>query len=204
MLKELEMYRRRADLFFRWGALLAVIAVLLLLNGVAFAQEPGPGPTVADGSVGSHVLNAFLQYALPPIVTALAGIIVWALKKLGDYLHAKADGSKVGQALVVGTDFVGAAVAHVVAGLAPDIRAALADDGRISEVERAGLKSKAMALIKAELPDGIKAVLGGVMQGGLDTWLSGTAEKAIALATGAAEGSSVGVVPVPMPAPTRP
>jgi hypothetical protein len=199
MLKEAAMYRRRADVAYRWGLLLMFVALMLLFRGAAFAQEPGPGPTAADGSVGSKVLNVFLQYALPPIVTALAAIIVWALKKLGDYLHAKADGSKVGQALVVGTDFIGAAVSHVVAGLAPDVRAALADDGVISEAERNALKSKAIALIKAELPDGIKAVLGGVMQGGLDTWLSGTAEKAIALATGSVPTAAAGPAPTVVP-----
>ncbi len=168
---------------------LALLSALFALP--VFAQE-GPSPT-AEQSTGSLVLNTFLQYGLPPIITATAGIIVWALKKLSDLLHAKAEGSKVAQALVTGTDFVGAAVSHVVSGLAPDVREALANNGTIDEAERAALKAKAVALLKAELPDGIKTVLGSVMQGGLDTWLSGKAEQAISLVAAQAATTAAAV-----------
>lgn len=204
MLKEALMYRRRADLAFRWGLVLTFIAVMLLLRGVAWAQEAGPGPTV-DGSVGSHVLNAFLQYVLPPLVMAIAALIGLAFKRLSDFLHVKAKGSEVGTALVAGADFVMTAVQHTISGLAPDVKAALANDGKIDSAEREQLKTKALALIKAELPAGIGAVLGGVMEGGLGTWLSGKAEQAIDAAVANASASTPGSsAPVPMPAPTSP
>lgn len=160
----------------RW--LLAVGAAVFALP--VFAQETAPAPA---GSAGATVLNTFVQYLLPPIVTALAAAVAWALKKLSEYLHAKTEGSKVGQALVTGSDFIGTAVSHVIAGLAPDVRAALENDGKIDEAERAALKQKAMVLIKADLPEGIRVVLGGALGAGFETWLAGKAEQAIVGAT---------------------
>lgn len=176
---------------------LALAAIgALLVPATAFAQEAGPGPTV-DGSIGAKVLNTFLQYALPPIVTAIAGIVVLALTKLSAFLHAKAEGSKVGTALVGAADFVMTAVQHVVSGLAPDVRSALANDGKIDDAERTVLKQKALTLIKAELPADIVSVLGSLYGAGLDTWLSGKAEQAIDAAVMGAKGAAL-----PAPAPT--
>lgn len=145
--------------------------------------------TVAAPSAGAVMLTAFLQYVVPPLAMAIAALLALMLKKLSDFLHAKAEGSKVGTALVVGTDAIGTAVSHVISGLAPAVRDALANDGKLDEAERAALKAKAIALIKAELPDGVKAVLGGVMGAGLETWLSGKAEQAISAAAAQASPS---------------
>ncbi len=89
-------------------------------------------------STGEQILNAFMQYVLPPLVMALAALTGLALKKLADLAHAKAQGSKVGAALVQGTDWVSADVSHVIAGLAPAVRDALANDGKISEADVPG------------------------------------------------------------------
>jgi hypothetical protein len=181
-----------------WAAgALAHTPPLEQLPDTMLAQTPGPLPTDPSQSPGSLVLNAFLQYVLPPLVVLIASLLAFALKKLSDFLHVKAQGSAVGQALVTGSDFVTTAVSHVISQLAPDVRDALANDGKIDDAERAALKAKALALIKAELPDGIKAVLGGVMQGGLETWLSGKAEQAIAAASGVSVPSMMAASPSP-------
>lgn len=162
-------------------------AVILFAASFAFAQEAAPA--AAPASAGVTVLNAFLQYVLPPLVVTLAALVGLALTRLSAYLHTKAQGSAVGQALVTGSDFVSKSVSHVISGLAPAVRDALANDGRIDSAERALLKAKAIELVKAELPDGIKTVLGGAI-GGLETWLSGAAEQAITAATAQASAAS--------------
>jgi len=136
---------------------------------------------------GQQILTAFLQFVLPPLLMALTALAGLALKKLSDFLHAKAGESKLGGALVQGSDWVTTAVSHVIGGLAPEVRKALENDGKIDEAERAALKSKAMELLKAEFPEGLSAIM-GLAGGALETWLSGKAEQAISAATAASAG----------------
>jgi hypothetical protein len=148
----------------------------------------------AQPALGQLALNAFMQFVLPPLLVALAALAGLALKKLSDFLHVRTQGSKMGAALVQGTDWITAAVSHVISGLAPAVRDALANDGKIDDAERAALKAKAMELIKAEFPAGLSAVLGAA-GGGLETWLSGKAEQAISAAVSAGGSSAGGAGP---------
>lgn len=175
------------------NATLSALALMSVLFALPALADDAAAVVAAPQSAGALLANAFMQYVLPALVTALAAFAAMALKKLSDFLHVKAEGSQLATALVSGSDFVTTAVSHVISQLAPDVRAALANDGRIDETERALLKAKALQLIRAELPDGIKAVLGAAMQGGLETWLSGKAEQAIAAAT--AEPAAAGAGP---------
>lgn len=127
------------------------------------------------------LLDAFLQYIAPPLITALASLVGFALLKLSQYLHAKGESSKLVDALAVGSDFAKTAFEHVRAKLEPSLKEKLAD-GVLTVEERAQLKAEFMTLLKAELPAGAGSVLQATLGAGFETWLSGKAEGAIAAA----------------------
>jgi hypothetical protein len=157
-----------------------ILSAALFLSLPAFADTTPPAPPPAGAPIGDQILHAFMQVVVPALITALAALLAWALKKLGTFLHTKAEGNAFGTAGVKVYDYLSNATQHLIAGMAPEFRKALANDGKIDEAERAALKAKLMELVKAEMPEGVMSVLGNAFGSGLETVMSGLTEKVLA------------------------
>lgn len=176
MLKEAVMYRRRADLAFRWGLLLTFVALVLLFNGVAWAQVS------VDVGAEPQTQTAFEKFAQrigPPLLDllglgllALIGYATTALRSYqGNNMLAKAG-------VVVG-DYVLNATKHLLEGLAPHIKAALADDGKIDANERKRIIDEGVKVLRAELPPWVQNVMQGNFGDGLGKLLEGKVANAV-------------------------
>lgn len=126
------------------------------------------------GEVIADVIKASVPYVLPLLISGI--LALGAL--IGRFIHSKTGDNKILTALATGTDYVGAAVSHVLDGIRPDIQKALEDDGKLSPEELAGLKSKAIELIMKELPKPL-ADVAQAMGPAFQTWLSGKVGQAI-------------------------
>lgn len=125
-------------------------------------------------TVIESIVAAVVPYAVPLLVSGLTAL--GAL--LGRLIHSHTQNSKLLAALASGADYVGAAVAHVMAGLSADVQAALANDGKIDAAELAALKVKTLALVKGEMPGALKT-LADAMGPAFETWLSGKVSQAV-------------------------
>lgn len=132
---------------------------------------PAPGPTV-----GQQVIQGLIQYVLVPGLAPLGALLLFALKKLVDYLNTKADESKLA---MVGAKLTGAAasaVAEINVTLRPKLEAALAD-GVLTDKEKAELKDAALTLLKSKLPAELMKTASAIFGGFLDTYLGGLVER---------------------------
>ncbi len=134
-------------------------------------------------TVIESIVAAVVPYALPLLVSGLTAL--GAL--VGRWLHQHAQSSKVLSALTTGADYVGTAVAHVMSGLSADVAMALANDGKIDSAELAAIKTKALALVKAEMPSALKTIA-DALGPAFETWLSGKVSQAVSLQVGAPVG----------------
>lgn len=178
-------------------------SMALMFPALAFAQTVTPAP-----SSGPAWLGPVLQYIVVPLIPITGSLIVWALTELAKFLRAKGSNSKVAGAFAIAVDFFETAFVHLRAGIEGDIKDALAD-GTIDSTERANLVKKLVELAKAELPDGIKTILGGALGPALETWLAGKAGQVVqaAVAQGVTQTLAVAATPlvaVTAPAPSGP
>lgn len=132
-------------------------------------EAPAP-PTKVD------VLQLVLQYLVAPLLPVLGGLLVFALKRLTDYLNAKAAESKGSLVAAKLTGAAASAVAEINATLRPKLEAALAD-GVLTDAEKKELKEAALALLKTKLPGELLGAASGIFGGFLDTYLGGLVER---------------------------
>lgn len=117
----------------------------LLFSIAAFAQA------VVQPEPESKVDQAAQQLGPPIIdtVVTLLGVLAVVGARVLLAVHANA---KLAHAMTVTLEAIGGVIKHLVEGLAPDVKAALANDGVIDPAERGALISKGLGLLKAELP----------------------------------------------------
>lgn len=142
----------------------------------ALAQAE-PAPVVAP-TVGQQIAAGVIQYVVVPLLPIIGALLVWALKKLVDYLNEK---GKESAAARIGAKLTGAAasaVAEINATLRPKLEAALAD-GVLTDKEKAELKEAALQLLKTKLPGELLQAAGGIFGGFLDTYLGGLIERQV-------------------------
>lgn len=128
----------------------------------------------------------FMQYLLPPILTALGVGAAWVLTQLGLWISAKWGESKLAQATMRVTHFASVIVADIEATVRPEIQKALAD-GELSAEEGKRLKETAMARLKEMLAkEGLAELKGvvGVFAPTLESYLSGVIERAVSALPG--------------------
>lgn len=152
------------------------LACLALVALPAFAQDIPAPPAQPVPATGQTLLEMVLQYVVAPLIPVVGGLLVFALKKLTEYLAAKSHESK---AAAVGAKLTGAAasvVAEINATLRPELEAALAD-GKLTDEEKAKLKTAALQMLKTKLPAELMQAAGGIFGGFLDTYLGGLIER---------------------------
>lgn len=123
-----------------------------------------------------------LEALAPILLSALTAGATWALAHLALWLKAKAEGNRAFNALAQVEDLVASVVQDVENTTKPLLASALAD-GELTTAEGVQLKTAAMDAVKKRLgADGLatlKKVLGAVIGGDLDGWLSGKIEQAV-------------------------
>lgn len=168
------------------------IFAIALAAGVAFAHTegaPAAGFTFADVQLpaadGSFVnppaptfLEKFLGTVGGPLLDILQLALLGALGMLGKWLHAHEQTSKLAKAMAIVNDYVSNASKHLLEGIAPDVKDAIAD-GVISPAERAALIAKGVDLLKKELPDWVQSIMNSGFGDGLTTLLSGKVATAV-------------------------
>lgn len=120
----------------------------------------------------------FFSTILPILLTALGGVAVWAIGLLATWLHEKAKSSKLARVGAVVTDLANSVVAELNATLKPQLAAALAD-GKLTDEEKAKLKSTALEILKTKLPTGLQSLAASFFGEAVDTWLAGHVERAV-------------------------
>lgn len=147
---------------------LALLSVFLALP--AFAQDA----TTAPG-----FLAQALQAAGSPLVDLVCTGLLALFAVVGRLAHNANQTNLLARAASIATDYIGGAVKHLLEGLAPDIKADLANDGVIDATERQHLLEKALLLVQAELPAWVQAVLKSGFGAGLMTMLKGKVASAL-------------------------
>lgn len=156
---------------------MALLALVVFLPSLAFAQEAIPTPLPLPAAK-SDILSLVLQYVVAPALPVLGALVVWALKKLGDYLTAKSAESKGALVALKLTGAAQSVVAELNATLRPQLEAALAD-GVLTEAEKKALKEAALTSLKTKLPAELMGAASGIFGSFLDTHLSGLVEQAV-------------------------
>lgn len=118
-------------------------------------------------------LASIAQAINGPLVDLVEGVLLALLALAARWTHVNAQDSKLKQAMAFVVSYVTNASKHLVEGLAPEIKAALANDGVIDTGERAALIAKGVALTKAELPAWVQTILNSGFGAGITTFLSG-------------------------------
>lgn len=129
------------------------------------------------------VIESIVAAAAPVVVPLLVTGLTALGALLGRLIHSHTNNSKVLTALATGADYIGTAVSHIMGGLQADVKAALANDGKIDAAELEGIKTKALALVKAEMPAALKTVA-DALGPAFETWLSGKVGQAVAAEVG--------------------
>jgi hypothetical protein len=124
------------------------------------------------------LLQLFLDYALPPLLVALFGFVMWALAQLATWLRSREAESKLFRLTATVTDLSRSIVAELNATLRPQLAAALAD-GVLTDVEKAQLKSTALDVLKNKLPEGLRTLATQFFGTAVDAWLGGHIERAV-------------------------
>jgi hypothetical protein len=133
---------------------------------------PTPAPAKVD------VMQLVLQYLVAPLLPVLGGLLMFALKKLTDYLTAKSAESKGALVAAKLTGAAASAVAEINATLRPELEAALAD-GVLTDAEKTKLKTAALELLKTRLPSELLGAASSIFGGFLDTYLGGLVERSL-------------------------
>lgn len=124
----------------------------------------------------------FIQYVLPPVLTALGLGAAWVLTTVGAWAQAKWKDSKVVDVVARVSHFAGVVVQDIEATLRPEIHLAV-KDGQLTRPEGERLKTIAMERLKAMLgAKGLQQLSSrlGVAPPALDAYLSGVIEKRVA------------------------
>lgn len=128
------------------------------------------------------MIELFLQYAAPPVLTALGLGVAWLLTTAGQLAMAKWKDSKIAIAVERVTHFAGVVVQDIEATMRPEVQTAL-KDGHLSPSEAQHLKAVALERLKTMLgQSGLRELTGvvGVFAPSLDAYLSGVIEKQVA------------------------
>lgn len=124
----------------------------------------------------------FIQYVLPPVLTALGLGAAWVLTTVGAWAQAKWKDSKIADIVTRVSHFAGVVVQDIEATLRPEIHLAL-QDGALTRPEAERLKTIAMDRLKTMLGqkglDELTSRL-GVAPKAADAYLSGVIEKRVA------------------------
>lgn len=124
----------------------------------------------------------FIQYAMPPILTAIGLGAAWALTQLGLWASSKWKDSKVSAVVSRVTHFAGVVVQDLEATMRPELAKA-AEDGHLSPEEGRHIKKVALDRLKSLLGEKglgeLKSLL-GVFAPTLDQYLSGVIERQVA------------------------
>jgi hypothetical protein len=147
--------------------------------------------------IKSTLLTLFIQYALPPLFTAVMGALVWAAGKGGAYLGAKESESKLAR--------IGGWALHLAMGVVADLEATLrpalgqaAKDGKLTKEEMLQLRDAALKRLKELLGERglgeLQKVL-GIAAPQLDAYLMGLIERAVDLLPASVQKPGV-VVPL--------
>lgn len=133
-------------------------------------------------TLGAAVLELFLKYLLPPLLTGLGALLGLALKNLGSKLAADAANSKIAAVGSKLTLFIESVVADLEGTVKPALIEASAD-GVITAEEGAALKALAMTRVKVLLSEKgmgeLSSVL-GVAGPAIESLISGLIEKFVA------------------------
>lgn len=124
----------------------------------------------------------FIQYVMPPVLTALGLGLAWLLTTLGTWATSRWKDSKVSLAIARTSHFAGVVVQDIEATLRPAMRAVTVD-GKITPEEARHLKEAAMTRLKTMLGEqGLQELSGivGVFAPSVDAYLSGVIEKRVA------------------------
>lgn len=169
------------------------------------------------GDTLGAAVPTLLQYVLAPTIPALGAGLLWLIVHGAALLRTKANGNKVMLALATGVDWVSNAVKTVVDQLAPEIQAALANDGVIDVAEKAKLRADALALVTKLLPAPLQSILTSQFGQSAMTWVQGQVSAALDKHLDTIASSTTHSVaadrlppqqnppaPVAAPAPTRP
>lgn len=150
----------------------------------------------------SALLDAFVQYVLPPLAVAVGGLLVAALGALTVYLREKGKTSKAAWVGATFAELAHAVAAHLEVEMRPKVAKAL-EDGRLSPEEGAVLKSEAMRLLREKAPPELLSAAKQLFGPLLETWLSGLLERANAALPplGASPAAPSSALPTP---PARP
>lgn len=162
---------------------------------LAQADVAAPAPVVVTApTVGQQIAAGVIQYVVVPLLMPIGALLVWALKKLVDYLNEKGKESAAARIAAKLTGAAASAVAEINATLRPKLEAALAD-GVLTDKEKAELKEAALALLKTKLPGELLQAAGGIFGGFLDTYLGGLIERQVleqkVTAAQAAQGQAI-------------
>tara|TARA_R100000808_G_C2149301_1_gene157684 strand:+ start:1413 stop:1907 length:495 start_codon:yes stop_codon:yes gene_type:complete len=149
---------------------LSLFTFLTLIPSIAFAE---------DGS-GSFWIK-LLGEGIPWIVgVALVPVLLWCGKYLKRLIEEKVKYDMVKRALLKTNQVVFGVVSELSQTMADEFKAA-AEDGKLTDQEKARLKSIAISkskdLVFGETWDALKAEFGG--NSGADNFLSGEIEKAV-------------------------
>ena len=156
-------------------ALIAVALAVMFLPSLALAQA---AVTTAPPTTPDSFSALLLQHVLAPVLTALGGLLAWALKALVDYLKEKGKESKTLNIVAVLTESVRSMVAHLNATLRPQLEAALAD-GVLTDAEKTKLKETAIETVKKSLPAATLNTAKSIFGDFLDPFLAGLVERAV-------------------------
>lgn len=174
------------------------LVAFICVAAPALAQDAAPAqpsPVTALQSVAKD--------AGPVVVDAIEALAVVLLALLSRLAHTANQSSALGRAVTIAADYISGASKHLLEGLAPEIKADLANDGVIDAAERQHLLDKLILLVKAELPSPVQAILASGFGAGLETMLRGKIASALDahLATVAAgPTSAVAATPEAKPA----
>lgn len=176
----------------RLGASIAAFAVLLL-SGIAAAQEAAPAPPTSAGALGLQLLAQMLPLLATILGMLLTALVVIPLRK---WLTAKADTSAIAGVALKAEHFAEGVVADINATMVPELASALAD-GVITDAEAKHLRETAMNRLKEQLGTRGLAELSGVLGIGgkaLEQYLAGVVEKKVEAAKGAGNAAALAVV----------
>lgn len=144
------------------------------------------------------LLQLFLSYVLPLLLTGLGAVAIWAVGKLATWLHSKEQTSKLARLGSFVADYAASIVAELNATLRPQLASALAD-GVLTDAEKAQLKATALDALKNRLPPSIKALVDSLYGPAAETLLAGAIERAVLTQKAALPSSVPLLLPLSLP-----
>lgn len=158
---------------------LLVLAVLCGAPAFAEVVLGDPNATLTDSVTAQPMGTRFLQQAGSSLLDALMAVFTAAGGFLIIWLRAQAQSSKLAKAMLVVSEYLAGAGKRLMEGLAPEVKAALANDGVIDAVERGKLYAKGVELVMTELPAWVQGILKSSFGAGLITTLHGKVAEVV-------------------------